>query len=169
MGHPYVHPEGTIDLTAFWHKAPSLMQCRSEKDISKSPMGGRFWTKWANSLPTQYRGTTESAGVGEFMKVGSRAAPISERGGATNGLADAIKKKKFREDPLPPEYCDDRAPPLRERGRDIPIAFSEVCVRLCRQVQRCHLHLALMTRCWILMNYSYRQYSSAPQPSELPV
>lgn len=124
-------PEGTIDSELFGHKKGSFTDAVSErKGYFEVADGGTIFLDEVGELPlpTQAR-LLRVLESGEFMKVGSSQVQRTDIRvvAATNvDLTDAIKKKKFREDLFYRlNTVTIELPPLRERGRDIPLLFRK--------------------------------------------
>ncbi|MDN4754608.1 sigma-54 dependent transcriptional regulator [Porphyromonadaceae bacterium W3.11] len=124
-------PEGTIDSELFGHKKGSFTDAVNErKGYFEVADGGTIFLDEVGELPlaTQAR-LLRVLESGEFMKVGSSDVQRTDIRvvAATNvDLAEAISKKKFREDLFYRlNTVTIELPPLRERGSDIQLLFRK--------------------------------------------
>lgn len=124
-------PEGTIDSELFGHKKGSFTDAVNErKGYFEVADGGTIFLDEVGELPlaTQAR-LLRVLESGEFMKVGSSDVQRTDIRvvAATNvDLAEAITKKKFREDLFYRlNTVTIELPPLRERGSDIQLLFRK--------------------------------------------
>ena len=124
-------PEGTIDSELFGHKKGSFTDAVSErKGYFEVADGGTIFLDEVGELPlpTQAR-LLRVLESGEFMKVGSSQIQRTDIRivAATNvDLVQAIRQNRFREDLYYRlNTVTIELPPLRERGKDIPLLFRK--------------------------------------------